>query len=188
MTEPVPRLVPRSAGEDPQLAELYAKTAGGAGEAPPHVFGTLGHHPDLLRRWLVFSTHVLYKSTLPPRDRELLILRTGWNCRSRYEFSQHVAIGLRCGITAAQIEMVKHGPHAGWNAADRLLIEAADELHGDSTLGDATWAALTARYTTEQVLDLVAAVGNYHFVAMLVNAARVALDPGVPDAFDEPAT
>ena len=51
-----------------------------------NIFATLAHHPKLMKRWLVFGNHVLAKSTLPPRDRELLILRTGWNCRASYEW------------------------------------------------------------------------------------------------------
>ena len=178
-----PRLQPRTAADDPRLTEIYAKGLTGPDGNALNVFGTLGNHPDLLRRWMVFATHVLSKNSLPPRDRELLILRTGWNCSSRYEFSQHVVIGLNCGMTEGEIEMVKAGPDAAWSAADRLLLVAADELHHDSTLSDATWAGLTELYTTEQVLDVIATVGNYHFVSMLLNATQVQLDPGVPDAF-----
>lgn len=181
--EPTPRLQPRAGTDDPRLAELYSKMVNGPDGRPLNIFGTLGHHPDMLRRWLVFATHVLSKNTLAERDRELLILRTGWNCASRYEFSQHVVIGLRCGVTAAEIEMVKAGPAAGWSGVDRLLLEAADQLHQHSDLDDPTWAALNVAFSTEQVLDVIATVGNYHLVAMFLNGTRVQLDPGVPDAF-----
>jgi 4-carboxymuconolactone decarboxylase len=176
-----PRLVPLTAADDPDLAEQFAKGLNGPNGSPLNIFGTLAHHPDLLRRWLVFAKHVLSKNTLPERDRELLILRTGWNCQSRYEFSQHVAIGLRCGITEAEIDMIKVGATADWSPFDRLLVNAADELHEQSALSDATWAALQESYTVEQMLDLVATVGNYHLVAMFLNTIRVQLDEGVPD-------
>ncbi|HAP77917.1 MAG TPA: carboxymuconolactone decarboxylase family protein, partial [Acidimicrobiaceae bacterium] len=175
-----PRLTPRRADDDPRLGELFAKGLNGPDGTPLNIFGTLAHHPDLLRRWLVFATHTLSKNTLSERDRELLILRTGWNCRSRYEFGQHVVIGMRCGITADEIEQVKMGPRGGWSDHERLLMVAADELHQQSMLSDITWAALTDHYSTEQVLDLVATVGNYHLVAMLLNSTGVALDDGVP--------
>ncbi len=45
-----------------------------------NIYKTLARHPKLLKRWGVFGTHGLYKSTLPARERELLILRTGWLC------------------------------------------------------------------------------------------------------------
>lgn len=183
-TEPTdgPRLPVRGAADDPRLAELFAKGLDGPDGSPLNIFGTLGNHPGMLKRWLVFAAHVLSKNTLSARDRELLILRTGWNCRSRYEFGQHVLIARECGITDAEIDRVMAGPDAdGWSDADRLLLVAADELHRYSSLSDATWAALTAGYSTEQVLDLIATVGNYHLVAMFLNSARVELDAGVPD-------
>lgn len=177
-----PRLPVRTAADDPRLAELFAKGLEGPDGSPLNIFGTLGNHPDLLRRWLVFAAHVLSKNTLSARDRELLILRTGWNCRSRYEFGQHVLIARECGISDAEIDRVSVGPDAdGWDESDRLLLEAADELHHHSSLSDRTWSALAARYDTEQILDLIATVGNYHMVAMFLNSARVRLDAGVPD-------
>jgi 4-carboxymuconolactone decarboxylase len=183
MTGEQPRLQPRTAADDPRLAEMFAKGLNGPDGTPLNIFGTLGHHPDMLRRWLVFAAHVLSKNTLNERDRELLILRTGWNCRSRYEFSQHVVIGRRCGISDAEIEMVKEGADAGWSEDDRLLIVAADQLHDHSAISDSVWQALATRYSTEQLLDLIATVGNYHLVAMFLNSTGVQLDEGIPDAF-----
>jgi 4-carboxymuconolactone decarboxylase len=184
-TGDTPRLNPLSAADDSELSELFAKGLNGPSGSPLNIFGTLAHHPDLLRRWLVFAKHVLSKNTLPERDRELLILRTGWNCHSRYEFSQHVAIGLRCGITDDEIEQVKVGAAAPqWSPFDRVLITAADELHTASSLADATWASLSAHYTSQQLLDLIATVGDYHLVAMFLNSTKVQLDVGVVDRFD----
>lgn len=178
-----PRLTPVATGDDPRLAEIFAKGLNGPNGEPLNIFGTLAHHPDLLKRWIVFAAHVLSKSTLPPRDRELLILRTGWNCRSRYEFSQHAIIALSCDISPDEILLTKADRTDGaWSDHDTLLLQAADELHASSTLSDEVWAGLSATYDTAQMLDLIAAVGNYHLVAMFLNATRVALDDGVPDA------
>lgn len=178
-----PRLHPLSAADDPRLAELFSKGMNGPDGKPLNIFGTLGHHPDMLRRWMVFAAHVMAKNTLPDRERELLILRTGWNCQSRYEFSQHVVIALRCGVEEREIEMVKEGVDAGWNDDDRLLICAADQLHDRSTIDPPVWQALSARWSTEQLLDIIATVGNYHLVAMFLNSTGVQLDAGIPDAF-----
>ena len=71
-----PRLSVRSAAEDPRLGEMFAKGLTSSTGEPLNIFGSLAHHPDLLRRWLVFAGHVLSKNTIAPRERELLILRT----------------------------------------------------------------------------------------------------------------
>jgi methylated-DNA-[protein]-cysteine S-methyltransferase len=176
------RLPIRKANEDPRLAEMFSKGLTGPNGDPLNIFGVLGNHPDMLKRWLVFATHVLSKNTLTARDRELLILRTGWNCRSRYEWGQHVEIALRCDISATEIKAVKKGASAStWSPIDKLLLTAADELHNEYAVSDATWRNLGNHYSNEQILDLIATVGNYHLVAMFLNSTKVPIDAGIPD-------
>ena len=163
---------------DPETAELLEGTR--MGGRVLNIFQTLAHHPKLLKRWMVFGNHVLLKSTLSPRERELLILRTGWNCRAEYEWGQHVAIGKQIGLTDAEIERLTQGPEAsGWTAADADLLRAADELHRDSRVSDATWSALKTRYTTQQLIDLVFTVGQYTLVSMALNSLGVEREDGV---------
>jgi len=176
------RLPIRKANEDLRLAEMFSKGLTGPNGEPLNIFGVLGNHPDMLKRWLVFATHVLSKNTLTARDRELLILRTGWNCRSRYEWGQHVEIALRCDISVSEIKAVKKGASAStWSPIDKLLLTAADELHNEYAVSDATWRNLGQHYSNEQILDLIATVGNYHLVAMFLNSTKVPIDAGIPD-------
>jgi 4-carboxymuconolactone decarboxylase len=168
---------------DPETREQLAKLAGGGlgGGRLLNIFGTLAHHPELMRRWLVFGNHVLGKSTLPARERELAILRVGYLCKSEYEWGQHVLIARRCGISDAEIARVAAGPDApGWSAADAAVIRAADELHADQMITDATWADLARTFRRQQLMDLVFAIGQYHLVAMALNSFGVQRDPGVP--------
>jgi len=146
----------------------------------PNIFTTLARHPKLLKRWLVFASHVLGKSTLPPREREILILRTGWLCRCEYEWGQHVIIGRKTGLSDDEIRRITEGPSAsGWDPFEAALLRAADELRADAMIRDATWDILAARYGTRELLDLVFTVGQYTLVSMALNTLGVALDPGV---------
>jgi 4-carboxymuconolactone decarboxylase len=109
-----------------------------------NIFATLARHPKLLKRWLVFAGHVLGKSTLSPRARELLILRTGYRCKSDYEWGQHAIIAQAIGITGEELRRIVFGPDApGWDPFEALLLRAADELHDEQTMSDATWEALS---------------------------------------------
>ena len=145
-----------------------------------NIFKTLAHHPDLLRRWLVFGNHVLFKSTLPPRERELVILRIGWLCEAEYEWAQHVKIGKDAGLTDVEIERIKAGPNArDWNEPDTLLLRATDELRRDAFISDATWKGLIAHFDTKQLMDVVFAVGQYNLVSMALNTLGVQLDDGL---------
>ena len=74
-----------------------------------NIFKTLTNHPDLMRRWMVFANHVLFKQTLALRERELLILRIGYLCQSGYEWGQHVGIARRAGMTDDEIRSAKTG-------------------------------------------------------------------------------
>lgn len=142
-----------------------------------NIFRTLATHPDLFRRWLPFGNHVLFKSTLPARERELAILRVGVLCRSGYEFAQHTAIGKRVGLTDDEIERVKSGPSTnGWSPLERALLTAVDELVRDAFITDETWAILTSHFNIRQMIDLVFAVGQYQMVSMALNSFGVQLE------------
>jgi len=170
--------LPRQQWDD-ETSELLNTTA--MGGRVLNIFQTLAHHPKLLKRWLVFGNHVLFKSTLSPRARELLILRTGWNCRAEYEWGQHVVIGKQIGLSDDEITRITRGPDApGWEPLDAALLRAADELHRDSRIGDATWSALRAGYETQQLIDVVFTVGQYTLVSMALNTLGVELDEGIP--------
>lgn len=144
-----------------------------------NIFATLARHPALLRRWLVFGNHVLSKSTLPPRERELAILRMGWLCRAEYEWGHHVVMGKAAGVTADEISRVAKGPDApGWSQFDAALLKAVDQLHADSFINDATWQALARQYNDQQLLDLVFTAGQYKLVCMALNSVGVQLEEG----------
>src|SRR5215472_7494601 len=144
-----------------------------------NIFATLARHPALLRRWLVFGNHILGKSTLPSRERELAILRMGWLCQAEYEWGHHVAMGKEAGLTDAEIQRVANGSEAaGWEPFERTLLRAVDELHHDTFISDAVWQSLTARYNTPQLLDLVFTAGQYKLVCMALNSVGVQLEPG----------
>jgi len=145
-----------------------------------NIFGTLAHHPKLMKRWVVFANHVLGKQTLSPRDRELAILRIGWLCRAEYEWGQHVVIGRDAGISDEEIDRVTSGPDArGWPPKEAAILRAVDELHDDAMITDSTWKVLSEHYSTEQLIDLVFTVGQYNLVSMALNTLGVQLDDGI---------
>lgn len=144
-----------------------------------NIFRTLAHAPKALLRFNDWGSYVLSRrNDLPAREREIVILRVGYLCKSGYEFTQHTRIGLNEGLTQAEIEMIKRGADAGWSAADAVLIKAADELVGDHFITDATWAELGKHYTQKQCMDVVFTTGQYTQVSMILNSFGVQLDKG----------
>ena len=181
-----PRIPPLPIDErDPRTEEMLASLRPPGG-TELNIFSTLARHPKLFKRWSAFGGTLLYGGTLPGRERELLILRTGYRCRSPYEWGQHVEIGLGTGLTRDEIERVAAGPDApGWTEAEADLLRAADELHDDNCIGDATWSALAARWDEPQLIELCMVVGQYHLVAFTLNSLGVEPEtadfPPLPD-------
>ena len=146
-----------------------------------NIMKTLAQHPDLMRRWMVFANHILGKSTLPVRERELLILRIGYLCQSGYEWGQHVLIARQAGMTDDEIRACQTGSATpGLSDRDRLLFQATEELHEDAHVSDATWAALAQHLNTQQLMDVVFTVGQYNLVSMALNSFGVQPDEGLP--------
>ena len=142
-----------------------------------NIFRTLAHAPKAFKRFMAWGGYILSDAnSLSARDRELVILRTGFNWKSGYEWAQHVRIGLDCGLTEAEITRIKKGPGAlEWSDNDRALLIATDELTADAFISDATWEAL-GDYSEKQRMDLVMTVAQYTQVSMMLNSFGVQLD------------
>ncbi len=179
-----PRLKPLPFSEwDEELQNIWKKgiedPSNPAARPVLNIFRTLAHHPKLMNRWRVFGNHVLSKSSLPPRDREILILRIGWLCGSEYEWGQHVKIGKESGITHEEILRIIEGPDAeGWDKFDSTLLQAVGELFYNSFIFDATWNDLVEKYNTQQLMDVVFTVGQYNLVSWALNTLGVQRDEG----------
>jgi len=180
-----PRIEPVDLGRldaDQRAAlEPFLSTDGGkvGGGKILNIFRTLAHAPKALTAFLGWGNYILSKrNALSPRDRELVILRTGYNCRSGYEWTQHKRIGLDCGLTDDEIARIKAGPDAdGWSELDQAMLRATDELTGDHFVTDATWAAL-APLGDKGRMDLVMTVGQYTQVSMILNSFGVQVEDG----------
>jgi len=180
-----PRIAPVS-DEEATDEQREVLAAAALGRSPLNVQRTIAQYPELARARQSFTQHVMRDSSLPPRERELLILRTGWNCQSEYEFGQHTRFGRSVGLTDDEIRRVTLGPEAdGWDDFDATLLRAADELHADAFISDATWNALAERYSTKQLMDVVFAVGQYHIVSMALNSFGVQFEPETTERFPQ---
>jgi alkylhydroperoxidase family enzyme len=147
-----------------------------------NIFKVLAHHPKLVKRWTPFAGHILSKQTLPFRDRELLILRIGWLNQAEYEFAQHELIAKKGGLSDADIDGIKKGPAGLWGEHEKALMQAADDLYENAVVSDATWATLSKKYSTEQMVDVVFTIGQYNMVSWALNSFGVPLDDFLPGA------
>ena len=165
---------------DPEITAILegALTHNGS---PLNIFGALGRHPKLLKRFNLLGGFLLNKGLLPAREREIVILRIGWNAQAMYEFGQHTVIGKQVGLTNAEITAITQDPgeHA-WSSNDRALLTMADELAEHDCVSDATWELLSTQWSEPELVELLVVAGFYRLVSGFLNSAGVQLDDGVP--------
>lgn len=142
----------------------------GAGTA----LSTLVRHPDLTKAFLGFNVYLLFRSSLPPRLREVAILRVAHRRHCAYEWAHHVELAKAEGLTDADVEAIRRGEAA--DEVDGLVLRAVDELDDTSNLGDETWAALGEHLSDRQRMDFVFTVGAYAMLAMAFNTFGVQLE------------
>ena len=133
-------------GDRPRLGEL-------------NIFTTFARHPELFKNWMQFARYLLVGGRLPFADRELLILRTGYNCRAPYEWGQHVRIAMNGGIEREVVDRVAAG--------------------ADARISNATWEDLARHLDQQQLIELPMLVGQYHLVAFALNSLGVQPEPGL---------
>jgi len=133
--------------------------------------------PEMCRAWIPASRY-FGTSSLSARERELVIMRTCWLCRNEYTWGNHVVGAKRAGLSDDDLLRITRGPDApGWTRFDATLLRAADALHTDQFIPDATWKALGERYGDREMQDLIFIVGQYTFVSMWARSAGLPLEP-----------
>lgn len=142
-----------------------------------NALSTFAHHPALAKAFLRFNVHLLMSSTLPARIRELAILRVAHRRDCAYEWTHHIDLAKREGITDDEIAAVRGGDDAGnIDAFERAVLTGVDELVDSSELSDQTWAGLGERLDDQQRMDFVFTVGCYTLLAMAFNTFGIQLE------------
>jgi alkylhydroperoxidase family enzyme len=140
---------------------------------------TMARHPKLYERWQPRQGLVVRVSKLPPKQRELIILRTGWNCQSEYEWAKHVGTVGRAREHGLDPVQIAQGASSGaWNEVEKALIRAADELYRDTVVSDATWRALSPQLGMELMMTAVVTVSDFRAISLSLNAYGVQLEEG----------
>jgi len=147
------------------------------GVPPLALFTTLARVPRIFERFRAAS--LLDRGPVPLRYREIVIDRTCARCGCAYEWGVHVAFFAdRVSLTPEQVRATwVDDDEPVWSEEERLLIRLADELHDTATISGELWQALAARFTIEQIFELIALAGFYHTVSFLANGLKLAAEP-----------
>jgi alkylhydroperoxidase family enzyme len=146
-----------------------------------NIFRTLFHRPKTAKAISDLLLSLLFDSALGHRRRELIILRIGWVTGSEYEWTQHWPLAQQMfGCTAEEVLAVRDWHRAAcFDAVDRAVLTATDELLDTGDLSDETWRACIEGLGRDAAIDMVAAIATWLLVSKLARGLRVPLEDGV---------
>jgi 4-carboxymuconolactone decarboxylase len=118
-------------------------------------------------------------SSLAPVDRELAILAAGASFQAPYEASQHAPISTSVGITDAQRTAIAERRYdsAEFSAPQQALLRFVADVAASPTVTDEVFAAVSAHYSQQQIVDVVVQTGYYFLIGRVTTVLDVPLDP-----------
>ncbi len=151
-----------------------------------NLYRTLAHNPKLMRDFIKLGNTLLSRTELPPRLREIAILRIARITGSQYEWAQHHPVAIQAGVTAAQAAAVPEWARSGrFNAEEKALLQFVDEMMGGTPVMDATFQAVRRFLSEKQTVELTAAVGYWAMVGRLLVTLQVDLDSQTVSSAEE---
>ena len=167
-----------------QRAEVERHAPDGA---PGNALRTLIRAPGLADRVMPLQRHITNDSTLSPRHRALLIMRTAWLTQNSYLWAMHASRAADAGVSGDELRRIAEGPAEGWSAFEGALVGMADELFRNDSITDRTWATLSSDYDLPQMMDAVVTVTATTAASLLFNSLGIQPDAGAtpPFGFDD---
>lgn len=166
--------------EQKKAAEEFA-----AGRGTP-VFGPfvpLLRSPEVMLRTKAMGDYLRFKTVLPPRLNEFIILITARQWTQNYEWAIHAPIALKAGLNPEIVKAIADGRRpSGMSEEEEIVYEFSTELHRHQSVSDATYQRAVAKFGEQGVIDMTGVNGYYTFIAMALNVARTPLPKGATPA------
>lgn len=169
MTTPIRIPLP----EDGELSEEHAALLGSL--PPANVFRMVANAPASLEAFVAVARSILAESELPPRDREIAVLRVAAVTGAEYERVQHERIARMVGVSDEEVEAVAAGGE-GLGERDTLLCRAAEEISRDVRLSDEALGQLVETYGVRQTTELIFCVSYFNMLSRFLESTRVPLE------------
>ena len=137
--------------------------------------------PQVLVRTQALGEYLRYRTTLPPRLSELLILVTACHWSQPYEWGLHAPIAIKAGVEPAIVDAIADGRRPDGMSDEQAIVYAfGTELLHDKRVSDATYEQALARFGETGVVEAASIVGYYAMLAAILNVARTPAEPGMP--------
>ena len=140
----------------------------------------MSHSPALMVAYSKLGSHLLLKGTLDPVLREAVILRVGQLCGSDYEWHQHVSVARAIGMPEELLAAIEAQRFDDLPEDLRLGVRVAEELHRDHVVSAETFAAMRARFSDEQTVELTLLPGFYTMTAGYLRSLEIEVEETGP--------
>jgi len=150
-------------------------------------FGIYLHSPDTGDLIQTLGGHCRYKTAIPPRLSEFAILCTARHWRASYEWHVHAPIAEKAGVAADTIRDLRAGRKPKKMKADeRVVFDVVAELYKTRRVSDRAYKRAQALFGDAGMVDLVAILGYYALVAMMLDVFQAMPPDDAPQYFKEP--
>jgi 4-carboxymuconolactone decarboxylase len=131
--------------------------------------------------------YLRFRTAVPARLNEMAILLTAKWWSAQYEWSAHRPLAIAAGLSAAVADDIQAGRRpAAMKPDEAIVYDFHSELREHRRVSDATYKAAVGLLGERGVVDLVALMGYYDLVSMVLDVDRYPLAPGTPLPFPEP--
>jgi len=153
-----------------------------------NLYRALGHAPDSARQFRELGMQIRYHMKLDPRLRELAILQVGYLSRAPYEYTHHIEIGRRVGVSDEDLRAIaleSSGAVSALPVLDRMVLQAARELVAGPAMSADCYSELETLLGRECLVELVLTISFYCGVVRVLGALEIDVEPAYQDLLRE---
>jgi 4-carboxymuconolactone decarboxylase len=142
-------------------------------------FVPLSRSPEVMLRAMALGDYLRYRTVLPPKLNEFVILITARHWSQQYEWFVHQPIAVKEGLNPEIVKAVADGRRpSGMSADEELIYDFCTELFNNQSVSDATYARSIARFGEQGTIETVGVAAYYTFQSMVLNTARTPIPAG----------
>ncbi|MDO8531539.1 MAG: carboxymuconolactone decarboxylase family protein [Dehalococcoidia bacterium] len=166
----------QTAQAHPEVKELFTKIEAN-GARILNLYRVAAHSPFVVSHFVRLGGALLTRADLPPKLRELAILRVAKLSRSAYEWTQHVPIAREAGVTEAQIKaMGRWRSASAFTDEERAVLRYTDEVARNVQVSDETFGALRTYLDDRRIVELTLSIGYWGMIARTLVPLQVDID------------
>ncbi len=144
---------------------------------PLNVVRMMANAPASLKGFIELASSILMRSKFDPRKREIAVLRVAHVTKSSYEWTQHVTVAKRTGVSDDEIERIAaEDPVTSLDEEGNLLCRVADEISRDVRLSDEALTQILDRYGVRGATELILCCSYFNMLSRFLESTRVELE------------